>query len=109
MAKRKCEVCGKGKVKGYYNKHYNTFICDECAEEQETRPYGRYCEMCGCDTFTERHKEGCGKGKKDVMKKPNRKLVAFYCARCRKQLGWAEPNDYNLCFCGYCMNCAKRE
>jgi hypothetical protein len=60
MAKRKCEVCGKGKVKGYYNKHYNTFICDECAEEQETRPYGRYCEMCGCDTFTERHKEGCG-------------------------------------------------
>jgi hypothetical protein len=24
-----------------------------CAEEQETKPYGRYCEVCGCDMFNE--------------------------------------------------------
>lgn len=58
----KCEVCKKNKKEGYYNKFYKTFICFECAEEQETKPYGRYCEFCGCDTFLEKHKKGCLEG-----------------------------------------------
>jgi len=60
MVKRKCKVCGKNKAEGYYNRHYKAFICDSCAEEQESKPYGRYCEECGCDTFTEKHMDGCG-------------------------------------------------
>ena len=57
--KRKCVICGKKESKGYYNKHYKDFICNECAEEQEAIPYGRYCEICGCDTFLEAHKKNC--------------------------------------------------
>jgi hypothetical protein len=60
--KRKCEVCGKYRVNGYYNKFYKQFICLSCAEEEEIKPYGRYCDICGCDTFSERHKEDCTDG-----------------------------------------------
>lgn len=49
----KCSICGKE------TENYN-YICDECAEEQETKPYGRHCEECGADLFEEDHKEGCG-------------------------------------------------
>lgn len=36
------------------------FICDKHAEEQELKPYGRYCEFCGIDTFNiKNHKEDC--------------------------------------------------
>lgn len=37
------------------------FICDEHAEKQEQKPYGRYCESCGIDTFNyDDHKGDCG-------------------------------------------------
>jgi hypothetical protein len=36
------------------------FICDFHADIQEIKPYGRYCEFCGIDTFNiERHKPNC--------------------------------------------------
>ena len=36
------------------------YICDEHAEIQEIKPYGRYCEFCGIDTFNhDEHKEDC--------------------------------------------------
>jgi len=45
--------CGK-KAKTY------KYICDKHAEEQETKNYGRYCEICGADTFNElKHKKEC--------------------------------------------------
>lgn len=59
MVKRKCEVCGKEKARGHYNKFYDKFICLECAELEETKPYGRHCEFCGADLFREAHKKGC--------------------------------------------------
>jgi len=57
--KRKCVICGKARSKGYYNRHYKDFICFDCAEEQEAKPYGRYCEICGRDMFLEAHKKNC--------------------------------------------------
>jgi predicted amidophosphoribosyltransferase len=49
----KCAICGK-ETSSY------RYICNECAEEQEAKPYGRYCDECGADMFDEDHKEGCG-------------------------------------------------
>jgi len=57
--KRKCVMCGKARSKGYYNKHYEDFICQDCAEDQEAKPYGRYREFCGRDTFLEAHRKNC--------------------------------------------------
>lgn len=47
-----------GSICNRTTKTYN-FICDEHADEQELKPYGRYCEFCGADTFNEFHKKGC--------------------------------------------------
>ena len=48
-----CKIC---------NNKTNTYkyICDECAEKQEIKPFGRYCEYCGIDLFNEEnHKKNC--------------------------------------------------
>lgn len=73
MVKRICAVCGKKRVKGYYNKFYKAFICEKCAEEQETKPYGRCCEFCGADLFTEAHKKGCKADPARILKEAERK------------------------------------
>lgn len=56
LANKICKCCNKKKVSSY------NFICDECAEEQEVKPYGRYCEGCNADLFNDNCK--CGEGKK---------------------------------------------
>jgi hypothetical protein len=53
-----CQVCGKSSSGGYLNPD-KEFICHKCAEKVEHEPYGRTCEFCGADTFTESHKANC--------------------------------------------------
>jgi hypothetical protein len=59
--KNKCMyTLPNGKKCGKQTRTYK-YICDEHGEEQEIKPYGRYCEECGIDTFNElHHQKKCG-------------------------------------------------
>lgn len=58
--KNKCRyIMPDGKKCGKRTKTHK-YICDEHAEEQEIKLYGRYCESCGIDSFNElKHKKDC--------------------------------------------------